>query len=416
MRPILYSKITDLINKIDVGKSPNSNRHLSHLIRRYLRESQYPIAAPKNPLKIKRLVEKTSLYIPTSLGADGYVYGVVENSNTIWRSNDGMETIDEVNYDFFSEGYYYPYWVTKTPTGFVVITGNRYGDRAFGGANVGAIFYSDVFESGYELKDTFTPNHTPSEFGITYYHGLAISEQIILVAERGFPSEGEEIGKIRGTFDGGKTWRIVKEFELVNPNVNAHFHTAVYDPYRGRIWASQGDLDNAKLFISDDLGDSWREIKLENDIGQTRFQPTMLLPLANNIAYGADGGPGGVGIMKIPVDKDFYGRKEHFSLVEGAFAWDQVPVYQNYPISNYAVRGNEAYISLPTTYGHRKSWVIATGDGGNTFHVVAGFNYGRVLRRGIIGPDENNNLYGVWDTEEEPNTTAIFDTIDWIYK
>jgi len=428
MRPILFSKMMDFINKVntegilvknmesnEVDKGVLANKYigLENLIRAYMRESQFPIAEPKTPLQMKKLVTKDSLYIPSSLGADGFVYGVVADSNIIWRSDDGMETIEEVEYDFFSEGYYYPYWVTKTEAGFVVITGNRYGASS-PGPNIGAVFFSELFDSGYVLKTPFTPNHTPSEFGITYYHGKAISEQIILIAERGFPAEGEELGKIRGTFDGGRTWRIVSEYgEVVNSDQNTHFHTCAYDPYRGRIWISRGDGDNGKLLISDDLGSTWREVKPENNLGRTKFQPTLLLPLANNIIFGPDGGFG-VGVLKIPVDKTYYNKEEHFALVEGAFCWDQKWAASQYPISSYAVDGNVAYVVMDSTYyGNGKSFVMATGDGGNTWHTVAGFNYSHVLGRGIIGPDANGNLYGIWNTTEEPNTTAIFDMIEW---
>ncbi len=408
MRPLLHHKLMLILDKIfPLAK-------LNNLELLYTKRTEFPVAEPKTPLKIKKIVQNSNLYIPSSLGIDGYVYGVVRDSNTIWRSNDGMATVENFEHDFHSNGFWYPYWATKTHSGFVVITGNRYGD---GNPNTGAVFFAQDFNGQYELKNVFTENHTPSEFGITYHHGIAKSEQIILIAERGFPVNSEERGKIRATFDGGQTWNIICEYgEIINPSANTHFHTAVYDPYRGRLWVSKGDGDNAKTLISDNLGQSWRKVDFISDHTPCN-QPTMLLPLANNIIYGSDGGRSKVGIWKILVDKYFGTESERFYLEKGAFCWDEQSTIKNYPISSYAVDGNIAYISLPSgKYDNGRSFVIATGDGGNTWHTVAGYHYSKVLDRGIIGPDKNGNLYGIWDTLDEPNTTAIFDSIAWQYK
>lgn len=405
MRPNLYYKLSKLVDELLISFDDG--------IKNRLRTSEHVIAEPKSPLRAHKLVEKERTYIPTSVGADGFVYGVVEGSNKIWRSEDGMSTIEEVERDFYQYGDWYPYWVTKTHSGYVVITGARYAD---GNPDVGAIYFGEEFDGPYERKTGFTPNHTPCEFGITCYHGITKGEQIILVAERGYPTGSEEKGKIRGTFDGGQTWEVLKNVEVENPNQNTHFHTAVYDPYRGRIWASQGDGDNAMLLISDDLGKTWRRIFPENKVGKVNFQPTLLLPLANNIVYGADTSPGNVGLWKIPVDKMYNGFVENFSLEKGAFCWDQVVGFHNYPISSFAVDGNVAYCSMPSRYQSGKSFVMATGDGGNTWHTVAGFNYSQVLSRGIVGPDNSGFLYGVWDSPDEPNTTIVFEPIEWLYK
>ncbi len=315
-------------------------------------------------------------------------------------------------YNFQADGYGAPYFVTNTDTGYVVITD---GD---GEENRGAIYYSRDFDGEYNKKEQFTYDHEPIMFGITWYHGGQEPEQIILISERG---DGE--GKLWGTFDGGKSWSNLRTAERFNEDQQLHHHTATYDPYQGRIWNSQGDGENAAMYISDDLGKSWRNISddIDTDLPHDQFQPTLLATTQHTIVYGGDSGGTHAGLLEIPRDYKFEGNKENYVLERAIGVWDQQPTYRQYATAPYAQDGSEIYITLPSMYDDEtRTFVVGSGDHGRTFHLLATYpnfhmEFGEQFSRGIVGPCQDGYLYGIWDTEAKENSIMILRPPDWIY-
>ncbi|OWZ83160.1 hypothetical protein [Natranaerobius trueperi] len=369
------------------------------------------IADPKGTLDIVSVENYEPATKPTSVGIDGMIYGT-GHKNTLWRANNAFEEMeiktDDNVYDFKSDGYGTPYFVTKTASGYVVVTDGE------GEKNRGAIYYSEEFDRDYTLKKEFTSDHTPIMFGNTWYHGEYKPEQIVLIAERG---DGK--GKLWATFDGGKSWDNIRTAEMYDDEYQLHHHTAVYDPYQGRIWNSQGDGPNASIYISDDMGKSWRDISVETELDHTQLQPTLLAPTIHTLIYGGDSGGTRVGLLEIPRDKEFENNEENFQLKRAIGVWDQQPTYRQYATAPYAKDGSEIYIALPSMYDDEKPvFIVGSGDHGRTFHLLATHHsepleYGEQLSHGIVGPDKDGYLYGIWDTAANKKAMVVFDPPDW---
>ncbi|ACB86210.1 hypothetical protein [Natranaerobius thermophilus] len=370
-------------------------------------------ANPMSKLEIVSVENHQPALEPRSVGIDDRIYGTGEG-NTLWRGSDAFEDMEiftgEDVFDFQSHGYGTPYFVTRTASGYIVVTDGESEE------NRGAIFFSENFTQGYELKEEFTYDHHPIMFGNTWYHGEYEPEQIVLLAERG---DGK--GKLWATFDGGKSWENIRTAERFDEDQQLHHHTAVYDPYQGRIWNSQGDGANAALYISDDLGKSWRNIsgEIETDLPHNQFQPTLLAPTMHTIIFGGDSGGTHAGLLEIPRDHDFEGNQENFVLERAIGVWDQQPTYKQYGTAPYAQEDSEIYIVLPSAYDDEKrAFVVGSGDHGRSFHLLGTYpnhhlEYGEQLTLGIVGPCRDGYLYGIWDTEADEHTMVVFDPPEW---
>jgi hypothetical protein len=161
--------------------------------------------------------------------------------------------------------------------------------------------------------------------------------------------------------DGGQTWNIIKTTTVVDASVNSHWHTAQFDPYNGRIWASEGDGDNRAINWSDDFGRTWDRI-----IGT--HQPTLIAPFPTQVFFGEDASiqkPGLTVYKKRPTEHPVTINEALTFRTDKSANW-------NYPEGPYYPTGRIGYILFtPKTEPlNDMQYIYATGDGGNSWHCV----------------------------------------------
>ena len=314
---------------------------------------------------------------PSTIGIDGFVYGSTGAANrTLWRSGDGMQTIEEgPTLDFL------PFWFSRTSSGHVVISRDWANDTA-------AIYHSTTFAGPYESVQTLK---AVGSISIGTPVPLPNGNTLLLVGEY-----HGSIGPTRDLYkseDGGLTWSVMRSSPtIVDGAVVSHWHCAEYD--RGRIWAAHGDGSNRWFGYSDDLGSTWATI--EEGASNVYRPPTAIAPLGpsadgwrRRIALGPDS------LAPVSVDSmDAVGHKFRKAdlLISNAYS----AAYQ-FAIGPKAGTpgGNVCYLTMPPSgSGSDRLWVAATGDGGASWHAVVDRALGGdVISWGVIGPDRVGLLY-----------------------
>jgi len=364
-------------------------------------------ATPKTPLEAIEEIDDNSVY--TSVGADGNLYacdGVVG----IKYSEDGAKTWTK--YEFPHTEYGRVRWVTKTHSGYIVICSH---DSSDGGVGV---YFSKTFDDGYILKFSFPSHSFFSSLNVDYYHGFLKGQQVVLVGEYGHTKDVER--SLYGTFDGGETWKKLFTTEIKNASQNSHIHTAHYDRFKGRIYLGVGDYDNAGLYYSDDLGKSWTEIPVpENDVGKTRFQPTRIIATPNKILLGPDSDNIPVSVLSLPLKKYKLGN-ETFNELIMEYVITNKQAYTHYPF-DHIIHEGVIYILYRGTSGDRQTFIVASGDYGETFHTVLSFKgeEGEYLFDNyLVGIDKNGYIYGRQGFIRNGSITVKnfkFKPVDWTY-
>jgi len=370
-----------------------------------------PRVFPETPLKTELLSPVLAGYgssiSPSSIGIDGYVYCTTGYATTA-RTNDGFKTMEK-GYDFSNEveGPRAPFYVTKTSEGYVVVTSSVETRKA-------AIWFSEEFASGFTKVADLDKGFVVG-FNVSCHHPT-YRPSILLVGEYGPTKTSKDLYL---SIDGGQSWKVVLSSKVVG-DFYTHIHCSVYDPYRDRIWASVGDTANAAMFYSDDLGESFTEIEmneLQNPTGQL-LQPTILVPLPDKILFGADASPFAGMLMSIPIDtKQIINNTETFTLKhEHTFTKGDSGLH--YP-DLYVVDGAEIYIKANSNDGSRKTYFFASGDGGKSWYNVLVANMSQLESNatfgGIVGPDPNNDncMYGRF-VNGTTNRIIKFNKINWI--
>ena len=196
-------------------------------------------------------------------------------------------------------------------------------------------------------------------FGIdVYVNGSATSRTHVVVASTygtGQVARDLIVSKDRGN----QTFTVVKKTQnLTSPNTNSHWHDVAIDPYRGYIWSAEGDGPNASIHYSDDWGESWQRVPGNE-------QPTAIIPFPDKVVFGRDGKLVGVDVINfddslnlaMESPKDY----QDFSKVQASLFYARKPV----------IDGLEAYMSFEVTPAIKQpKMVVATGDGGDTWHSV----------------------------------------------
>lgn len=209
----------------------------------------------------------------------------------------------------------------------------------------------------YQSADTLCEFN--QNFGIdVYVSGSATSRTHVVVAStygRGQVARDLIVSKDRGN----QTFTVVKKTQnLTSPNTNSHWHDVAIDPYRGYIWAAEGDGPNASIHYSDNWGETWQRVPGNE-------QPTAIIPFPDKVVFGRDGKLVGVDVINfddslnlaMEAPKDY----QDFSKVQASQFYARKPV----------IDGLEAYMSFEVTTAIKQpKMVVATGDGGDTWHSV----------------------------------------------
>lgn len=366
-------------------------------------------AYPKSPLIVEKSIKTHIGQRPTSIGVDGNIYGASWEEKgdgelyRAWYSEDQCET------SIFTEEVFdqAPVFVTKTDEKYIVITKKH-------------IYQSDDFDSGYKIVFSAQEDDVFHLMGVHYYHGRSDMEQsIIIVGEYGHLPNPPEARRLFASFNGGYDWKQINECQVVDNDVNAHWHSSAYDPYRGRIWASQGDgIDNGILSYSDDLGENWTIVDVPENPYIEAHQPTALAITPRKILTCPDGGPIPSSMLSIPVDnKSSDIKSEIFPIKYEHLVWSQIKSYQGYAEGTpvYADDGS-IYIYYGSQYGFNKWFILATGDGGETFHNVYVVNgQGEDLALGhIVGQCKDGYMYS-FSARGKKTGILKFKPIEWIY-
>lgn len=372
------------------------------------------LAVPKKELRPLALLEShPNDPVPNSIDPDGNVYGRASNG-LIFNSTDSCATFNYSTFDFTTFALGTPYHVIKTNKKHIVFLRDAVNDK-------GGIVTSDSFDSGYTLAVTNVSSY-PDDIAINYYHGaMPNGDTIILAGEYGMVKN--VVKNLWASFDSGVTWLSILQTPIVDNAVNNHFHHSIYDPYMGRIWATCGDGVNAILRYSDDLGLTWTTVLFED----TNPQPTLIMAFNDKIVYCADAGTYPVSLWNITRDitssirgTEVLSTELSYTILKYKYSYDyygQPPVAQS---------GLEAYAAFPAYDGTKKSIIVATGDGGNSWYIVYEYNYQRItggqgFTRGLVGPDKNGFIFSYILALAPSNNTVRscilkLPKVEWIYK
>ena len=196
-------------------------------------------------------------------------------------------------------------------------------------------------------------------------------------------TQGDSVAKkLYLSMDGGATFEIIKTGDTLG-SVNNHWHGVCYDPYSGAIWAAQGDVENAKIYFTYDLGVTWHEV----DAQGKRFQPTLIHAFPDKVIFGEDSStqkPGLFTYKRVGNEQPTtitLDRLLTFRTDKGANVF--YPDKKKFAEAN----SNEVYIYFAGTDPMR--YIYGTGDGGNTWHLLyagtRGFSYIKVVGEYLIG-------------------------------
>ena len=362
------------------------------------------VTIPKGMLEIEKFYYSNPTFFARSIGDDGNIYGAQDGA--IARSTDELETV-ETGYQFNIEGYTLVF-STKTPKGYVAALENR-----TDGDGTGKVFFSESFTDGF-TEVLHMANGRPADLSRSYYHKfdpylVSVSGQDYLPRYNGIVLFGEyttqttaKESKVYASFDGGQNFEAIYTAGVIDPTLNNHIHACVYDPYRGRIWVATGDGGNARIVCSDNLGETWVDVNLftRDDnfpINEIITQPTFIIPLRDKIILTPDGSQVPA-IASIKLDNKYV--KTGTEAYE--MSWDfsvrgDIHAGTGYGRPPYVVDGDVVY----TTFSYNsKSFVVASGDGGNSWHYVMTLNHKHVggagLAHGLIGLSKEGYMFAYY--------------------
>lgn len=359
-------------------------------------KQQKPIANPLTTLE-PEFIDNPDEIVPMSLGKDDYFYGIKPyRGGNVVRSNDAFAT-HETGPDFEERIYN----VTKTSAGFVVVTKH-------------AIHFSTTFGSGYTTVLALDSLTDPGFDEICIeYHQSGVGRDVFLVGE--YSQEKDNVHKLYLSQDGGQTWTKIKDGQIVDNTVNAHWHHATFDPYTGNIFASLGDGVNRALYLSRDMGQNWIELSDQN-----YYQPTLLIPFIDRIYNGPDSNVN-MGVYSITKKQSRLIGDDDF-LNEEFFVIDEtITAGLGFPTQPYARKGNETYIVYPSKLDQPGApvYIVATADGGETWHIVYGTKLTSPgsdwMHQGIVGVNPDGLMMSYLRYNGE-HYLLKFNKLEWNFK
>lgn len=362
-----------------------------------LADKLLPIATPTGDLEFET---KSQGFDPSGLGVDGYVYFRF-NSNKMVRSNDGLATYEISTQEWPERAIY---WCGRVREGYTAFIKES--------AGVTGVWHCP----GDDWNGIWTHVETIGHMGILSMPRPVQrpgAGTVLVVPEYTATQPGTGMSLWVST-DGGATWAKVRTIDVKDSGINAHWHGAIFDPLRERIWASNGDGPNSWFGYSDDLGSTWVGVPFDTDDplydGSSIFQqPTLLIDFGEYVALSPDRGPFTPGMWQMDAASGRTVERTPVPGMEGHNADRQFGLG-----GYYAQRGPEAYVTFPDTgSGNKTTFIMATGDAGRTWHLAYTFPWigSGSASIGMSGPDASGHLY----FKPSNSGTMVARALGWSY-
>ena len=167
--------------------------------------------------------------------------------------------------------------------------------------------------------------------------------------------------------DGGVTFKQI--FEAEGDTSHYHIHDIAYDQYQDRIWIASGDYTSDKIYFSDDRGTTWTVAH------GTGYQSTTIVPMPDYVIFGSDYFPVSVYKWDRRTERQQVSLKDHGDISKAmsvAIVLDRnLTAAECYSYGFYKESDNIAYLVFCGVGGStKKSFLVATGDGGRSFHIL----------------------------------------------
>ena len=163
-----------------------------------------------------------------------------------------------------------------------------------------------------------------------------------------------------------------------------HWHCAVYDEYSDMIWASQGDGPNTRIYYTFDKGVTWGHI--------LTYHPTLIHVMPDRVIFGRDSSHHKAGFSEwVRTDK----RPIEITDISDVITFSNVFSGWYFPYGTHWHSDNpkEFYMNFPPQWATEKlNYMYATGDGGESWHLV--LNDNRKIFQ-LTGKDKNEYLFAV---------------------
>ena len=361
------------------------------------------------PMGTLSLSLSASAAVPMSIGTDGGVYGSTGlGSKTVARSYDGFVSVES--------GATLPSVGTiimcrQTREGYYAITS---GESLYGspGSNTAYSFGSEIwfstnFASGWS-KVADAGRMQGVSVGAVPVYDPDVGGTICLAGE--YSNTSGQTHQLWLSTDGGQSWSVILSRPAVDPTKNNHFHGSCYDPITRRIYAAHGDAENAWFGYSADLGLSWVDVPA---VGMpppsitAYHQPVVVAPALAGIVTTPDATDGSAGVWMVS-------RTGHVNVP--TINLPQLP-YDQYAEMPVGGDGRNIVYTVHPMRGTRTSnkvYVLATGDGGRTWHTVfeAAQSANEYYERGVVGPDRAGRIY-IHCRQDAANKLFVGSALKW---
>jgi len=330
---------------------------------------------------------KAASFTPRSVGVDGLTYGNGGiGDRLLRRTSDGGATFaDGQDFGALVNSGEYVISVLRTTAGYVVVTSS---DASVAG-NYARVWFSTSWTSGFTavqaLNGTNEFSLSRPEIGPNGQTWLALGEY-----STDMPQPAHRLWH---SSDGGQTWRVIKTAVVTDSTKNSHFHGCAHDPSAVtgagmRLYSSQGDNGNDTFAYTDNPQDptpTWTVVPFVDP----HPQPTTVGVFPGQRLFISGDGLGNAGITTLPVSTLVPEEKLQTPLKEVAT--------QQFGRSPYAQSGDgRAVVVVPDRLGGTlKSYFLATGDYGKTWHVIHTMDLASLGSgsNGVVGPDAAGWIY-----------------------
>ena len=259
-------------------------------------------------------------------------------------------------------------------------------------------FILDINTGKWEIKYT---HERQGNFHPGY--GFHAYDNVILFAPYQNPKVTGKVQQVHYSKDYGETWKPIYDAPL--DIKNWHYHDAVYDPYRDRIYVVNGDNIeglNAQIMWTEDEGKTW---KYAFD-GVTHSQFTSILPTPTQIIFGADEA------RKRAISRHPRGFENPFILDPAFHNMEPGAFNKNILIgrgSHYWETGNVAYL-----FGKNPAELYATKDGYNYFTMLKmGSDDTPGDFRGLSPLHDGKMAIGYYGTGDNKNYILVLENVEW---
>jgi len=247
-------------------------------------------------------------------------------------------------------------------------------------------------------------------------------KNIVLIGEYGRKTLPNPAKRVYLSVDGGDTFSTIFTGEEIT---DQHIHTVVYDQYSGRLCMWIGDeFNKTGLYFSDDMGATWRKVypTLDKDQGGVdNVNSTIIVPTPKYLLFCSDKFPN-VAIWRWSREREVLEDMNGGDITKALHIAHPICVQKSPNIQPYFSRGwvrvsdMEFYIGIgSSSTDPKKSYIIATGDGGETLHTIFCDN---IPSGGYVGLDSkiclstNNEIIARY-SDATGGGTLIFTIPEW---